>query len=270
GGVPGQQRHGGGGQLGLDLLRVLAGGEAGAQLGMRPRHREEGAAVVLPEGGQVETGVVQLPVRIQHVAARGARVDVQPLHPPGAGVGLAAPHPGRAQQLLRPLAQRDGVPALPDGAAARSELDAHESSSPSRESRSNSRSSSRVVSQSSPGPTVSSASACLSCSTVSIFSSTVPALTCVFTVTSRRCPMRKARSVAWFSTAGFHQRSRCTTWLAAVSVSPVPPARRLRSISPGRSRCCWNSATIWSRSRLETPPCRNGTSIPNSAKRSRQ
>ena len=36
--------------------------------------------------------------------------------------------------------------------------------------------------------------------------------------------MRKARSVAWFSTAGFHQRSKCTTCEAAVSVSPEPPA----------------------------------------------
>jgi hypothetical protein len=37
------------------------------------------------------------------------------------------------------------------------------------------------------------------------------------------CPMRKARSVAWFSTAGFHQRSKCTTCEAAVRVSPEPP-----------------------------------------------
>ena len=36
--------------------------------------------------------------------------------------------------------------------------------------------------------------------------------------------MRKARSVAWFSTAGFHQRSKWKTWLAAVRFRPVPPA----------------------------------------------
>src|SRR6516225_1038601 len=36
--------------------------------------------------------------------------------------------------------------------------------------------------------------------------------------------MRKARSVAWFSTTGFHQRSKCTTCDAAVRVRPEPPA----------------------------------------------
>ena len=35
-------------------------------------------------------------------------------------------------------------------------------------------------------------------------------------------PIRKARSVAWFSTAGFHQRSKWKTWLAAVRFRPVP------------------------------------------------
>ena len=43
------------------------------------------------------------------------------------------------------------------------------------------------------------------------------------TCTLRFWPMRKARSVAWFSTAGFHHRSRWITWLAAVRFSPVPP-----------------------------------------------
>ena len=37
-------------------------------------------------------------------------------------------------------------------------------------------------------------------------------------------PIRKARSVAWSSTAGFHQRSKWKTWFAAVRLSPVPPA----------------------------------------------
>ena len=36
--------------------------------------------------------------------------------------------------------------------------------------------------------------------------------------------MRKTRSVAWSSTAGFHQRERWITWFAAVSVKPTPPA----------------------------------------------
>ena len=52
----------------------------------------------------------------------------------------------------------------------------------------------------------------------------MPAQTNFRTCTARRWPIRNARSVAWSSTAGFHQRSTCTTWLAAVSVSPVPPA----------------------------------------------
>ncbi len=34
------------------------------------------------------------------------------------------------------------------------------------------------------------------------------------TCTLRFCPIRKARSVAWSSTAGFHHRSTWTTWLA--------------------------------------------------------
>ena len=44
------------------------------------------------------------------------------------------------------------------------------------------------------------------------------------TSTFRFWPMRKARSVAWFSTAGFHQRSKWMTWEAAVRLRPVPPA----------------------------------------------
>ena len=40
-------------------------------------------------------------------------------------------------------------------------------------------------------------------------SSMVPAVTSVWTVTARVWPMRWTRSVAWSSTAGFHQRSKC-------------------------------------------------------------
>src|SRR5580693_2289717 len=58
----------------------------------------------------------------------------------------------------------------------------------------------------------------------SIRSSIVPRQTNLCTRTLRFCPMRKARSVAWFSTAGFHQRSKCTTCEAAVRVRPEPPA----------------------------------------------
>src|SRR5262249_39168564 len=63
----------------------------------------------------------------------------------------------------------------------------------------------------------------------SIRSSTVPRQTNLWTTTFRCCPIRKARSVAWFSTAGFHQRSKWMTCDAAVRFSPAPPARRDRT-----------------------------------------
>ncbi|CPA31502.1 Uncharacterised protein [Mycobacterium tuberculosis] len=67
------------------------------------------------------------------------------------------------------------------------------------------------VSQPSPSVTTKSASAFFSSIISSIFSSRVPVQMNLRTCTVRRCPIRNARSVAWFSTAGFHQRSRCTT-----------------------------------------------------------
>ena len=54
--------------------------------------------------------------------------------------------------------------------------------------------------------------------------------------------MRKARSVAWFSTAGFHQRSKCTTWEAAVRLSPAPPALSESTKNPTASSS-WNRRT---------------------------
>ena len=83
----------------------------------------------------------------------------------------------------------------------------------------------------------------------------------LYTVTFFSCPMRNARSVAWFSTAGFHQRSRWMTMDAAVRFKPVPPAFRLRIIARGPSGC-WKRSTIASRADLPTPPWRNGTSSP--------
>ena len=58
----------------------------------------------------------------------------------------------------------------------------------------------------------------------SILSSIVPRQTNLCTSTFLVCPIRKARSVAWFSTAGFHQRSKWMTCEAAVKLSPAPPA----------------------------------------------
>jgi hypothetical protein len=68
----------------------------------------------------------------------------------------------------------------------------------------------------------------------------------------RRWPMRKARSVAWFSTAGFHQRSKWITWEAAVRLSPVPPARRDRT-KKGTVSSAWKRST---RARAERQPRR--------------
>ena len=74
-------------------------------------------------------------------------------------------------------------------------------------------------------------------------------------------PMRKARSVAWSSTAGFHQRSKWNTWLAAVRLRPVPPAFKERMNSAGPRRL-WKRATISSRFFSGVPPCRKSTSWP--------
>ena len=73
--------------------------------------------------------------------------------------------------------------------------------------------------------------------------------------------MRKARSVAWFSTAGFHQRSKWKTWLARGQVQPGAAGlereeedRAARRPRPGSAR------TIAVALRRATPPCRNRTS----------
>ena len=61
----------------------------------------------------------------------------------------------------------------------------------------------------------------------------VPGQTSRCEITVRPWPMRHARSRAWSSTAGFHQRSYSTTWLAAVRLSPVPPAFSDSTRAPG-------------------------------------
>ena len=88
----------------------------------------------------------------------------------------------------------------------------------------------------------------------SIFSSSVPAQMNLWTWTFRAWPMRKTRSVAWFSTAGFHQRSKWKTWLAKVRFNPVPPALRDRMKICGPSPSSWKRSTIRSRWRFGTPP----------------
>ena len=117
----------------------------------------------------------------------------------------------------------------------------------------------RSVSQPSPLPTASSARVRFSAIIWSIRSSIVPTQTNVWTCTLRRWPMRNARSVAWASVAGFHHRSTCTTWLAAVRFSPVPPALSDSSSTPrpgprtGTGRPS-RRARPWARRRAGTRP----------------
>ena len=76
--------------------------------------------------------------------------------------------------------------------------------------------------------------------------------------------MRKARSVAWFSTAGFHQRSKWKTWFAAVRFSPVPPALSDRRKTRGPVGLGSGTAPPSGRAGFAaTPPWRNSTSRPN-------
>ena len=74
--------------------------------------------------------------------------------------------------------------------------------------------------------------------------------------------MRWARSVAWSSTAGFHHRSTCTTWFAAVRFSPVPPALRVANSSGGPSSA-WNDATRAVALPRGRPPCNTRIGAPN-------
>ena len=61
----------------------------------------------------------------------------------------------------------------------------------------------------------------------SMRSSMVPWATSLTTQTLCVCPMRWARSVAWFSTAGFHHGSKWITVSAWGRFRPTPPAFRL-------------------------------------------
>src|SRR5918995_1036358 len=99
----------------------------------------------------------------------------------------------------------------------------------------------------------SSAMCRLPATTSSTRSSTVPGHTSRWDTTVRVWPIRQARSRAWSSTAGFHQRSYSTTWLAAVRLRPVPPALSDSTSAPGPSPC-WKSATRRSRAPRARPP----------------
>ena len=78
--------------------------------------------------------------------------------------------------------------------------------------------------------------------------------------------MRKARSVAWFSTAGFHQRSKCTTCEAAVRFSPAPPAFS-DSTKNGTASSSWNCRTSACRCLTAVSPCSTRPARPNTPPR---
>ena len=103
------------------------------------------------------------------------------------------------------------------------------------------------------------------CSIISsIFSSSVPRRRTCGPARCRVWPMRKARSVAWFSTAGFHQRSKWKTWFARGQVQAG--AARLERQHEDRRRVAVRSGTARPSGRAApcgTPPCRNSTSRPN-------
>ena len=100
----------------------------------------------------------------------------------------------------------------------------------------------------------------------SIFSSTVPRQTNLWTSTFFVCPMRNARSVAWFSTAGFHQRSKCTTCEAAVRLSPEPPALS-DSTKNGTDSSSWKRLTSSLRFFTSVSPCSTSPGRPNTPPR---
>ena len=119
----------------------------------------------------------------------------------------------------------------------------------------------------SPAPTTCSASSRLLLDHRVDRSSSVPTQTSLRTCTLRRWPMRNARSVAWSSTAGFHQRSKWTTWLAAVRFSPVPPAlsdsrkqRRARTVGSWKPAHHLRRALAWWCRRAGTAPRRRSRS----------
>ena len=147
---------------------------------------------------------------------------------------------------LQPLFPRPATPYRSSAdAAARS----------SRTSRNSSASGSSVNNASAPPPpTTSSANERFDSINASIRSSTVPRHTNLCTSTFRCCPIRNARSVAWFSTAGFHQRSKWITCAAAVRFNPVPPALSDNTKNGGPS-ARWNASTSPRRFPTGTCPC---------------
>src|SRR5579884_2533347 len=176
--------------------------------------------------------------------------------PPGRGPPRARAPPAAAHGFLLPP-----LPGASISSASRSGSSGATTASPEREKRSRSALSSSSVIQRSPAATMREARSRFSSSMRSTFSSTVPAVTSLCTWTARVWPILYVRSVAWSSTAGFHQRSKWNTWVAAVRLRPIPPARRERTKTCGPRPPSWKRRTMASRAERLVPPWRNRTSV---------
>src|SRR6266536_4361599 len=266
----------------LDLTGHLPGEELRAVHSARGEGGFHPGPVRLGEAGKPDADAVRPCPRCLHAGAGGARCDPEVEDLAGACVGAATPEARAHAERLEDGDEPSRPPALADLAAAAARFDAaldpprprrrpvpvvpvaitshspsySETASGASAISSRSRLVDSSVSQLSPPPTISSASAFFSSISASIRSSSVPTQTSLRTCTSLRWPMRKARSVAWSSTAGFHQRSKWKTWLALVRLRPTPPARSERMNTDGSVSGSWNSAIIRSRLAALVPPCR--------------
>mmetsp|Transcript_7253 Transcript_7253/g.16993 ORF Transcript_7253/g.16993 Transcript_7253/m.16993 type:complete len:201 (-) Transcript_7253:947-1549(-) len=96
----------------------------------------------------------------------------------------------------------------------------------------------------------------------SIFSSIEPVVTMRQMRTSRSCPGRCTRAIAWLSGAGFQSQSYSTILLAAGRLKPVPPARvesrKANCSAPERLKlstsCCRLSVGVLPSSRTQPQP----------------
>src|ERR1700691_3716612 len=268
----------------LDLVRHLAGQQLG------PEQRLAGQPVKYPpplRGGQrqhPDADVVGTNPRPLYLGGDLALSELEVQHLPGPRViappGQPAAHPVGLEHVDQParppllpdrppLANRLDAALHPDRPGRRPVLPApahSDTASGDNDSTERRSATDSSVSQASPVPTIWSARAFFSSIIASIRSSTVPTQTNLRTWTLRCCPIRTARAVACSSTAGFHHRSTWITWLAAVRLSPVPPALSDSRNSAGSSSEA-NSSTIASRCFFVVPPCRNSTGQPSLAAR---
>src|SRR5690606_19192069 len=178
--------------------------------------------LLLAQAADGELGGERARLAALHLGHHDADVDAVVDDIARAGTGTAAGQPARLrhgldrvdERLAPPGAAESAAPGAGRHAAGRSPArpPAHSpTASAPRVNSSRSSSAPSSVIHCSPAPTARSASLLLPVIISSMRSSMVSTHTSLRTCTSRRWPMRKTRSVAWFSTAGFHQRSRCTT-----------------------------------------------------------